>query len=133
MQVTVNIEDSKLSELVSKGIETIDAETIGAIAKDAIKAAFANPQYVRGLVYKISEYGSITELQPWIESAVQKSMTEKDFDEFKNILLDIFKTDAKSLIITTLADTLTRNLFTYENQAQFRTNLLSELHQPQTY
>ena len=133
MQVTVNIEDSKLSELVSKGIETIDAETIGAIAKDAIKAAFANPQYVRGLLYKISEYGSITELQPWIASAVQKSMTEKDIDEFKNILLDIFKKEGKSLIITTLADVLTRNLFTYENQAQFRENLLSNLRQPATY
>ena len=133
MQVTVNIEDSKRSELVSKGIETIDAKTIGAIAKDAIKAAFANTVFAQRFVFKINEYGRATELQPWIESAVQKSMTEKDFDEFKNILLDIFKTDAKSLIISTLADTLTRNLFTYENQAQFRENLLSNLRQPETY
>lgn len=133
MQVTVNIEDSKLSELVSNGIETIDAKTIGAIAKDAIKAAFANTGFAQRFVYRINEYGSIIGLQPWIESAVQKSMTEKDVDEFKNILLEVFKTDAKSLIITTLADTLTRNLFTFDNQAQFRENLLSNLRQPETY
>lgn len=133
MQVTVNIEDSKLSELVAKGIETIDAETIGAIAKDAIKAAFADPKFVQGVVYKINEYGHITELQPWVASAVQKAMTEKDIDEFKNVLLDIFKKEGKSLIISTLADTLTRNLFTFENQAQFRQRLLSNLRQPETY
>ena len=133
MQVTVNIEDSKLSELVSKGIETIDAETIGAISKDAIKAAFANTFFAQRFVYTINEYGHAIGLQPWIESAVQKSMTEKDFDEFKNILLEVFKTDAKSLIITTLADTLTRNLFTFENQDHFRANLLSNLRQPETY
>ena len=133
MQVTVNIEDSKLNEIVSHGIEALPQETIAELAKDAIRKALENPNTARALVCS-SSYGDLR-LQPWFESAITNHITEKDLSEFKDSILGAAKKDGREIILSALAEVLMRNLFSYDNQVTFRDQILSAVRSmpPPTY
>lgn len=53
------------------------------------------------------------------EAAIEKTLTEDDFKQFKEIVFTTIAEHAKDIIVETLAHTLTNNLFTYENQRNF--------------
>lgn len=125
MEVTVNIEDSKLTELVSQGIDALSGEAIAEMAKEAIRKALANDDIARSMLIRTS-YGE-TRLQDWFEKALISQISPKDIEEFKDVVFEVVKKEGRDLVIGALADTLTRNLFTFENQESFRNRLMGEI------
>lgn len=125
MEVTVNIEDSKLTELVSQGIDALSEEAIAEMAKEAIRKALANDDTARSMLIRTS-YGE-ARLQDWFEKALISQISPKDIEEFKDVVFEVVKKEGRDLVIGALADTLTRNLFTFENQESFRNRLMGEI------
>ena len=133
MEVTVNIEDSKLTDLVSQGIDALSKETVAEMAKEAIRKALANGDTARSMLIRTS-YGE-ARLQDWFEKAIVSQISPKDIEEFKDVIFDVVKKEGRDLVIGALADTLTRRLFTFDNQEAFRDRLVNEVRSmpPATY
>ena len=133
MQVTVNIEDSKLNSLIEQGVDTLPLEEIGALAKEAIKKALDDPNTAQSLVFRTS-YGEM-ELRRWFEEAITKQITEKDIAEFKDAILEHAKKDGREIFIAAIADVFTRHLFTFDNQTAFREQIMAAVSSmpPKTY
>lgn len=133
MQVTVNIEDTKLNALVAQGLESLPKEDIGILAKEAIKKALENTDIARSLVFR-SHYGDM-QLREWIAEGVRNQVSEQDISEYKNTLLEVAKKEGRNLILAAICKVITDNIFSYENRNTFQQQIVDALRNmpPQTY
>lgn len=133
MQVTVNIEDTKLNNLVAQGLESLPKEDIGILAKEAIKKALENTDIARSLVFR-NHYGDM-QLREWIVEGIRNQISEQDISEYKNTLLEVVKKEGHKLIIAAICNVITNNLFSFENRDTFQKQMVDALRNklPPTY
>lgn len=123
MQININIDDTQMSKLINDGINALDDETVTKIARQSLCKAFENPEMAKLILFeKHGIYGD-PELRSWARAAIGKSLTEADYEKFKDLVFAVVGEHAKDIIVETLAKTLANNLFNYEN----RHNFLAEL------
>lgn len=131
MQISINIDDNKLSELVSKGIEEIDRETLGKIVNEALKEVFKDEEVVRTMLFeKSTDYYGKTRyggLHDWVQEAMAQAVTESDYAEFKSQVYAIVKEHGQKMLLEVLTKTLVSNLFNYDNQMEFLNRIRSQL------
>lgn len=126
MNITVNVDDTKLSELLRSGMDSIDGDTIKDIAKKAISEVFHDTEMAQRIILRKEIYGS-AELAPWVRQLLQDSVTQDDIDEFKNIVFTAIREHAYDMVVEALAKTLASNMFAYDNQRNFASELMTAI------
>jgi len=114
MNVTINIDDDTLSDLIKKGIAGLSEATIGTIAKEAVERAFSDKEVVEGLLFKKeSGWGGTTqlELRSGIVDMLMKSFNDEDLARYRKLMLDTLDEKGGDLVIDALSRTLARKLF----------------------
>lgn len=126
MNITINIDDTQMSKLVNDGINALDDMTVKNIAKQSLCEVFKNTEMAREILFEKDKYYNY-KLRGWAEAAIEKTLTEEDFKQFKEIVFSAIGEHAKDLVVETLARTLTNSLFTYEQQRTFGDKLVSAI------
>jgi len=124
MNITINIDDTQMSKLVNDGINALDDVTVKNIAKQSLCEAFKDSELSKLILFEKRGIYADLELRQWAKNAISQSLTEDDFKQFKEIVFAAIAEHAKDIIVETLAQTLTNNLFTYENQHNFSERLV---------
>lgn len=123
MQISVNIEDEKLNEILKAGIENADKDVVGRLATAALEKAFSDENIVGRMLFKVvGEYGgkvTFGEPRDWVENAVVKAITSEDMAKWRAAFLDIVDRNWKCMIMSALAEVFASNLFTFQNQCEF--------------
>ena len=114
MQISVNIEDEKLNEILKAGIENADKDVVGRLATAALEKAFSDENMVGRMLFKVTG-----EPRDWVENAMMKAITSEDMAKWKAAFLDIVDRNWKCMIMSALAEVFARNLFTFQNQCEF--------------
>lgn len=115
MNVTINIDDDTLSDLIKKGIAGLSNETIGDIAKEAVEKAFSDPEVAKGLIFiKDSDrYGCSyhdMKLRHEVVDMLMKSITDEDLAKYRKMMLDTLDKEGKYLVINALSRMLAQKL-----------------------
>lgn len=120
MQISINIDDEKLTALVKKGIEEIDRESLGKVVNEALKTVFTDPVVVKKMMFECSrdyygkeQYGAF---QAWVQEVIAAAITPEDLEEFKKPVIDTVREHGRDMLMKVLADTFAKTLFTENNQ-----------------
>ena len=132
MQVNINIDDTKLSELLNQGLEEVDKETIKNLVNPTIQQIFSDPEMVKRMIYKTTVYEQsghvyFGEIQDWVKEALRSTVTPEDTEKYKKQICDTLATDGKNIIMETLARAFMESLFTYENRGLFHSEIMRSL------
>lgn len=132
MQININIDDTKLSELINKGIEEVDKETIKGLVNSTIQEIFSDPMMVKRMIFDTTVYehsGNVYfgEIQDWVKKALVSTVTPEDTEKYKKQIYDTLATDGKNIIMETLARAFMESLFTYENRGLFHSEIMRSL------
>ena len=125
MNITVNIDDTQMSNLINDGINALDNETVTNIARKSLCEAFKDTELARDILFERKNY--YYELREWAKTAIAKALTTADYEKFNALVFETIDKHAKDIIIETLAKTLTNNLFTYEQQRTFSDTLVNAI------
>ena len=124
MQVNINIDDTQMSKIINDGINARDAETVTNIARQSLCKAFEDPEIAQTILFEKRGIYGFTEIRPWVSAAISKSLTEADYEKFKDLVFAAIGEHAKDIIVETLAKTLANNLFHYENKDNFMVQIM---------
>ena len=127
MNITVTIDDAQMSKLVNDGINALDDETVKSIAKQSLCEAFKDHGLAEQILFEKRGIYGPPELRQWAKEAIGKSLSEGDYEKFREIVFATIDEHARDIIVETLARTLTDNLFTYLHQRNFADELIAAI------
>lgn len=115
MNVTINIDDDTLSDLIKKGIAGLSNETIGGIAREAVEKAFSDPEVAKGLIFTKDNdrYGCSyydMKLRHEVVDMLMKSITDEDLAKYRKMMLDTLDKEGKHLVTNALSMMLAKKL-----------------------
>lgn len=117
MNINIDINDTQLSNLISKGIDDIDETTFSEIVRKSLTGIFSNPEVAKKLVLKDDSYRP--ELRSWVTNMLLSSITKEDIGEFKKMIFDIIEKHGKELIVEAMVKAFVGNLFSYDKERDF--------------
>lgn len=128
MNVTVNIDDDALSDLIKKGVDGLSEATIGDIAKKAVETAMSDPEVVKGLLFKRNSYSSSCwdlDLRPETVELLARSFSDEDLAKYRKLMLDTLDKAGDNLVIDALSRMLAHKLL--DDQEVFMVSLQDQL------
>ena len=116
MTIQLNIDDSKLDELVKTGVENLPPETIGELAKQAVLQVFQDPKTIKDIIFKKKEtsyYGSESwsDIRPEILSILGRAFTDDEVKQFRKELLETLEANKQKLIVDVMAAIFIQRVF----------------------
>ena len=112
MQVTINIEESQLKEVMEDQLKALDPEALQEIFVQAIGEYFRQNNYknLEQILFTTSGYyGSDKHLTPTVEKALAKA----DYSKLQDIVdasIDLLKTNYTDLLVDALSSLLVQGL-----------------------
>lgn len=128
MQITVNLNDEELDELVTNGIKNLSETAIQEIAKEALTAYLAKEMVMEKLIFeKRQYYNDNWTPREWIIAMLSKGFNGDEVAEYRDKMLDILKDDKKrqGLLTDTLAKALSSVFFSHDMQSEFYRALIN--------
>lgn len=128
MQLTINIEDEELQKVVQRGIDNLSDESVAEIAKEAITQFLMQPDAMAMMAFEkqnglYSTRPDYDRPRKWFENLLASVFTPEDFKAEKTAILGELVKDRKNILIEVLAASFSRNLLTYEMQAELQRQL----------
>lgn len=121
MTLSIDINDQELKEVVEKGVKELSSETVGEIAKEAIKNYMQDPEVMKKLLFEREEnngysygYTRYTNPQKWFLNLFANCFTPEEIQEYRQKMLDIVEQEKDGIIIKTLAEIFSKMLVTDE-------------------
>ena len=119
MTLSIDINDQELKEVVEKGIKELSSETVGEIAKEAIKNYMQDPEVMKKLLFERSEnygygYTCYSGPQKWFLDLFTNCFTPEEIQEYRQKMLSVVEQEKEGIIIKTLAEIFSKMLVTDE-------------------
>lgn len=121
MTLSIDINDQELKEVVEKGIKELSSETVGEIAKEAIKNYMQDPEVMKELLFEREGnngynygYTYYSNPQKWFINLFANCFTPEEIQEYRQKMLSAVEQEKEGIIIKTLADTFSKMLVTDE-------------------
>lgn len=112
MQITINIEESQLQEVMDQQLKALDSEYLGEVVAKAIEEYFRLDNYknIEKLIFKDDKYyGSKKELSPLMMRAV----AEADYSGLQDVVdaaIDQLKKNYSQILICAVSDMITKGI-----------------------
>ena len=120
MQITVNIDDGELQEIIKKGIGNLSEETINGLAKEAISNFLQDKRVIEALVFNKQSYGyggyDYSNPQQWFLDMISNSFTAEEVSEYRDKIYRTLEENRKNIIIETMANVFSKSLVNSEMQ-----------------
>ena len=126
MQLTINIEDKDLNELVTKGVKGLSEETLTDLAKQALMNYLTSKEGLEAILYGAPTrfYGETREMRSYIVKMLTDSFTKEEVEQYRQKLFQAMENDFGKLMSDTLAKVFVNMFCTSE----FRTELYSSMY-----
>ena len=127
MQVTINLNDEELEEIIVKGVKNLSQSTIDALAKEALFKYLSQPTIMEKLVFEqINYYSDKYCPKSWVTDMIANGFDLDEMAEYRSKLLDTIKDEEKrkEILEETFAKALSSVLFNREIQTDFYQALL---------
>ena len=131
MQLTVELNDDELKNVIVGGIKNLSDETITELAKTAVSAFLSKPDVMWDLIYKkpSSSYGGFRETrsQPaeWFTNMLTNSFSPEEVETYRKMIFTTIEEHKKDLVVDAMAQCFSKSLISYDMQLQLA-RLLSE-------
>ena len=113
MQITINIEESQLQEVMDQQLKALDSDYLGEIVAKAIEEYFRLDNYknVEKLIFKVPQYynSSVRDLTPLMSQAVANA----DYSGLQDVVdaaIDQLKKNYSQILICAVSDMITRSI-----------------------
>lgn len=117
MTLSIDINDQELKEVVEKGIKELSSETVGEIAKEAIKNYMQDPEVMKKLLFEREQgygYTYFSNPQKWFLDLFANCFSPEEIQEYRQKMLSVVEQDKEGIIIKTLAEIFSKMLVTDE-------------------
>ena len=126
MQLTINIEDKDLNELVTQGVKGLSEETLTDLAKQALMNYLTSKEGLEAILYGAPTryYGETREMRSYIVKMLTDSFTKEEVEQYRQKLFQAMENDFGKLMSDTLAKVFVNMFCTNE----FRTELYASMY-----
>lgn len=111
MNVTVELNDDQLSNMIKEGIEGLDAETKQELVVSAIKKYLSEPNVMNKLIFSQSGYNYNTPSQ-FFRELVAKNIENSKIKELQDQMIDYAAKNKSDILCKVLADTIAQSVMT---------------------
>lgn len=128
MTLSIDINDQELKEVVEKGIKELSSETVGEIAKEAIKNYMQDPEVMKKLLFEREQgygYTYYNNPQKWFLGLFANCFTPEEIQEYRQKILGVVEQEKEGIIVKTLAEMFSKLLVTDEFRYQIRDSIAS--------
>jgi hypothetical protein len=130
MTLSIDINDQELKEVVEKGIKELNSETVGEIAKEAIKNYMQNPEVMKNLLFECEkrysyDYTYYSNPQKWFLDLFANCFTHEEIEDYRQKMLSIVEQEKEGIIIKTLAEIFSKMLVTDEFRYKMQSMIAS--------
>lgn len=118
MQLTVNIEDETLNDLITQGVKSLSEETLTDLAKEALMNHLMSKEGLEAILYGAPTryYGETRELRSYITKMLTNSFTKEEVEQYRQKLFQTMENDFDKLMSNTLAKVFVNMFCTNEFQ-----------------
>lgn len=134
MQLTINIEDKELNELVTQGVKGLSEETLTDLAKQALMNYLTSKEGLEAIIYGAPSryYGESREMRSYIVKMLTESFTKEEVEQYRQKLFQTMEKDFGKLMTDTLAKVFVNMFCTNEFKSELYLNvnrMISEANQ----
>ena len=115
MQITVDINDDALREVMEKGVKGLSEETLTEMAKEALQAYMLDPKNIDDLVFRYRRngyYSQDADVRPEIMKLLMNTFSKKEIEEYRQKLFQAIDKHGDQLLVRTLAEIFSGMLMT---------------------
>lgn len=125
MQLTINIEDKDLNDLVTKGVKGLSEETLTDLAKQALMNYLTSKEGLEAILYGAPGryYGETREMRSYIVKMLTESFTKEEVEQYRQKLFQTMENDFGRLMSDTLAKVFVNMLCTDEFKSELYINV----------
>lgn len=125
MQLTVNIEDKDLNDLITQGVKGLSEETLTDLAKEALMNYLTSKEGLEAILYGAPSryYGESRELRSYITKMLTESFTKGEVEQYRQKLFQTMENDFDKLMSDTLAKVFVNMFCTNEFQTELYSNM----------
>lgn len=126
MQLTVNIEDKDLNDLITQGVKGLSEETLTDLAKEALMNYLTSKEGLEAILYGAPSryYGETREMRSYIVKMLTESFTKEEVEQYRQKLFQTMENNFDKLMSDTLAKVFI-NMFC---SSEFKNELYSSMY-----
>lgn len=124
MNLSIEVNDKELTEIVEKGIKNLSSETINEIAKKAISEFFSKKEVMEALAFQKVGYGSFGTYtdydrpREWLLGIIKSSFSEDELKEYRQKLLKTIDEERDQIILKAITRAFADALVTEDFKKQ---------------
>lgn len=126
MQLTVNIEDKDLNDLITKGVKGLSEETLTDLAKEALMNYLTSKEGLEAILYGAPSryYGESREMRSYIVKMLTESFTKEEVEQYRQKLFQTMENNFDKL----MSDTLAKVFINMLCSSEFKNELYSSMY-----
>ena len=125
MQLTVNIEDNDLNEVITKGIKGLSEETLTSIAKEALMSHLMSQKGLEAMIYEPPKnYYDTRKLNKDIIQMLTNSFAKEEIENYRQKLFQVMETDGYGLMRDVLAKVFIGMMVTDEFKSELQNTMI---------
>ena len=118
VKVTLSLNNEMLAQMISKGIQDLPKEVIHTLSYEAMKTALGDKEFLKHLMFRADSdsynWWDRAHLQPWLAELLSKSFTEEEVKDFRDGVLNVLKTDHRSIAVDAITNCFMHRLSQYD-------------------
>lgn len=111
MNITIELNDEQMSNMIKEGIEGLDAETKQELVISAIMKYLDDPNVMNKLIFSQTGYNYNTPSQ-FFRELVAKNIEDSKIKELQDQMIDYAAKNKSDILCKVLADTIARSVMT---------------------
>lgn len=125
MQLTVNIEDKDLNDLITQGVKGLSEETLTDLAKEALMNYLTSKEGLEAILYGAPSryYGESREMRSYIVKMLTESFTKEEVEQYRQKLFQTMENSFDKLMSDTLAKVFINMLCSSEFKNELYSNM----------
>ena len=118
MNLSIEINDEELFEIVEKGIKNLSDETITEIAKEAVSKFLSNKEIIAALAFEKTGYGGVYKItdydrpRQWFTDIIKNSFSEDELKEYSQKFLKTIDEEKDQIILKAITRVFANSLVT---------------------
>lgn len=126
MKLSIDIDDEELKEVISKGIQELDTETITSLAKEAICSYLCTDDGITNLLYKpgVNRWDNQREIHPELLKMLENSFTKEEVEAYRRKFFNVIEEERGQLMTKMLANIFSKMLMTEDAKTELQMELI---------
>lgn len=118
MNLSIEINDEELSEIIEKGIKNLSDETITEIAKGAVSNFLSDKQTIASLAFQRINYSPYNRVidydspRQWFVDLIKSSFSEDEVKEYRQKLLKTLDEEKDQIVLKAISRAFAKALVT---------------------